>query len=105
MSMLKPALFALSMMLLVPVSMTAQATEITLIPGIKLQIGERDNRGHYWDGNRWRDQNWWRSHYKWRENRWHRYDVKPRHPPRYGKLRPKKHHHAHHHPGPGRKHH
>ena len=33
----------------------ANAGEITLLPSIKLQIGDRDNYGNYWDGGRWRD--------------------------------------------------
>ena len=53
MSKLKPALIALSLMLVAP--MAVQASEITLVPAVKLQIGDRDNNGHYWDGGRWRD--------------------------------------------------
>ena len=30
--------------------MAVQASEITLVPAVKLQIGDRDNSGHYWDG-------------------------------------------------------
>ena len=48
MSTLKPALIALSLMLVAP--MAVQAAEITLVPAVKLQIGDRDNNGHYWDG-------------------------------------------------------
>ena len=57
MSTLKPALIALSLVLVAP--MAAQASEITLVPAVKLQIGDRDNSGHYWDGGRWRDHDWW----------------------------------------------
>ncbi|MBA1932379.1 DUF2502 domain-containing protein, partial [Escherichia coli] len=39
---------ALSLVLFAP--MAAQAAEITLVPSVKLQIGDRDNRGYYWDG-------------------------------------------------------
>ena len=39
---------ALSLVLVAP--MAAQAAEITLVPSVKLQIGDRDNRGYYWDG-------------------------------------------------------
>ncbi|MRE31978.1 DUF2502 domain-containing protein, partial [Escherichia coli] len=53
MSTLKPALIALSLVLVAP--MAVQASEITLVPAVKLQIGDRDNSGHYWDGGRWRD--------------------------------------------------
>ena len=63
---------ALSLVLVAP--MAAQAAEITLVPSVKLQIGDRDNRGYYWDGGRWRDHDWWKSHYEWRDNRWHQHD-------------------------------
>lgn len=48
MSKLKPALFALSLMLVAPA--VVQAADITLIPAVKLQIGDRDDRGQHWDG-------------------------------------------------------
>ncbi|MGP4582658.1 hypothetical protein ACSSJ7_17955, partial [Escherichia coli] len=35
---------ALSLVLVAP--MAAQAAEITLVPSVKLQIGDRDNRGN-----------------------------------------------------------
>ena len=52
---------------------------ITLVPAVKLQIGDRDNYGNYWDGGRWRDHEWWGRHYDWRDNHWraheeHRHD-------------------------------
>ena len=47
---------ALSLVLVAP--MAAQAAEITLVPSVKLQIGDRDNRGYYWDGGHWRDHGW-----------------------------------------------
>ena len=76
MSKLKPALLtlalALSLMLVAPA--VVQAAEITLIPAVKLQIGDRDDRGQHWDGGRWRDNDWWKSHYEWRDNRWHQHD-------------------------------
>ena len=62
---------ALSLVLVAP--MAAQAAEITLVPSVKLQIGDRDNRGYYWDGGHWRDHGWWKQHYEWRGNRWHPY--------------------------------
>lgn len=68
MSTLKPALLALSMLLVAPVAV--QAAEITLIPAVTLQIGDRDDHGNYWDGGHWRDHGWWEKHYDWRENRW-----------------------------------
>ncbi|XTZ37768.1 DUF2502 domain-containing protein [Salmonella enterica] len=66
--MLKPVLLALSMMLVAPLAV--QAAEITLIPAVKLQIGDRDNHGNYWDGGHWRDNGWWKKHYEWRGERW-----------------------------------
>ncbi|HFF8548636.1 TPA: DUF2502 domain-containing protein [Kluyvera cryocrescens] len=75
--MLKPAMFALAMMLAAPVMV--QAAEITLIPAVKLQIGDQDNSGRYWDGGHWRDHSWWKEHYEWRDNRWHAHTPPPRH--------------------------
>ncbi|NDO83268.1 hypothetical protein CJP72_21630 [Citrobacter sp. NCU1] len=54
--------------------LAANAGEITLLPSIKLQIGDRDNYGNYWDGGYWRDRDYWHHHYEWRENRWRRHD-------------------------------
>ena len=76
MSKLKPALIALSLMLVAP--MAVQASEITLVPAVKLQIGDRDNNGHYWDGGRWRP---------------------------HDEHRERDHHHDDHRPGPDWKHH
>ena len=75
--MLKPAIFALSLVLVAP--MMAQAGEITLLPSVKLQIGDQDSGGRHWDGDRWRDQQWWKEHYQWRDNRWqpHGHDRHP----------------------------
>ncbi len=33
--------------------LAANAGEITLLPSIKLQIGDRDHYGNYWDGGHW----------------------------------------------------
>lgn len=77
--MLKPAMFALAMMLAAPV--ITQAAEITLVPAVKLQIGDRDNDGRYWDGGHWRDHGWWNDHYEWRDNRWRAHTPPP--PPRH----------------------
>ena len=43
--MLKPAMLALAMMLAAPVM--TQAAEITLVPAVKLQIGDQDNNGRF----------------------------------------------------------
>lgn len=81
MSTLKPALIALSLMLVAP--MAVQASEITLVPAVKLQIGDQDNNGHYWDGGRWRDHDWWKAHYDWRDNHWRPHDEKRKHDNRH----------------------
>ncbi|UFM70179.1 DUF2502 domain-containing protein [Leclercia adecarboxylata] len=95
MSTLKPVLIALSLMLVAP--MAAQASEITLLPSVKLHIGDQDRQGRYWDGGRWRDHDWWKSHYEWRDNRWHP----------HGEHHDNRHHDRHddHRPGPDWKHH
>lgn len=95
MSTLKPVLIALSLMLVAP--MAAQASEITLLPSVKLHIGDQDRQGHYWDGGRWRGHDWWKSHYEWRDNRWHP----------HGEHHDNRHHDRHddHRPGPDWKHH
>ncbi|ADO49954.1 DUF2502 domain-containing protein [[Enterobacter] lignolyticus] len=74
MSALKPVLLALSMMLVAPVMV--HASEITLIPAVKLQIGDQDHDGNYWDGDHWRDRDWWEHHYEWRDNHWHEHEDK-----------------------------
>lgn len=72
MTTLKPVLLALSMLLVAPA--LVHADEITLIPAVKLQIGDRDDYGHYWDGDHWRDRDWWAHHYDWRDDRWRQHD-------------------------------
>lgn len=80
--MLKPAMFALAMVLAAPV--ITQAAEITLFPAVKLQIGDQDNNGRYWDGGHWRDHGWWNDHYEWRDNRWHAHTPPPPHHDNHG---------------------
>lgn len=48
--------------------LAANASEITLLPSIKLQIGDRDHYGNYWDGGHWRDRDYWHRNYEWRKN-------------------------------------
>lgn len=88
---------ALSLVLVAP--MATQAAEITLVPSVKLQIGDSDNRGYYWDGGHWRDHGWWKQHYEWRGNRWHPHGPPP--PPRHHKKAHHDHHGGH---GPGKHH-
>ncbi|GLT24481.1 hypothetical protein GCM10007933_39620 [Zoogloea oryzae] len=40
-------------------------------PGVSLYIGDRNPDGRYWDGDRWRDEGWWRDNchrYEGRKN-------------------------------------
>ena len=103
----------LAAILLAAGPLTANAGEITLLPSVKLQIGDRDHHGNYWDGGRWRDRDYWRRHYEWRNARWHHlarererhnayergyregwHDRKDRH---HGRGRDHHRHHDHHH--------
>ncbi|QTF07245.1 DUF2502 domain-containing protein [Brenneria izadpanahii] len=40
----------------------ASSVSIDLMPGVTLNIGDRDRRGYYWDGYDWRSERWWREH-------------------------------------------
>ncbi|MFS2223675.1 DUF2502 domain-containing protein [Pantoea sp. B65] len=31
-------------------------------PGVSISIGDRDDRGYYWDGYDWRGPKWWNAH-------------------------------------------
>lgn len=31
-------------------------------PGISVTFGSRNDRGYYWDGNDWRDPDYWKKH-------------------------------------------
>nr|WP_318383068.1 DUF2502 domain-containing protein [uncultured Enterobacter sp.] len=94
--MLKPMILALSVLLVAPLAV--QASEITLVPAVKLQIGDQDNNGHYWDGGHWRDHSYWNKHYEWRDNHWQ--------PHGHGKPKPRPDdRHDDHRDGPGRDHH
>ena len=64
----------LAAVLLASAPLVANAGEITLLPSIKLQIGDRDDYGRYWDGGYWRDRDYWHRHYEWRQNRWWKHD-------------------------------
>lgn len=70
--MLKPLMLALTLFISAP--FMANAAEITLLPSIKLQIGDRDYRGNYWDGGKWLNSRDWHDHYRWQKNSWHRYN-------------------------------
>ena len=60
----------LAAVLLASAPLIANAGEITLLPSVKLQIGDRDDYGRYWDGGYWRDRDYWNRHYEWRGDRW-----------------------------------
>ena len=70
--MLKPLMLALTLFISAP--FMAHAAEITLLPSIKLQIGDKDYRGNYWDGGRWLNSRDWHDNYRWQKNSWHRYN-------------------------------
>lgn len=55
--MFRSLILAAALMAFIPLA--ANAGEITLLPSIKLQIGDRDNYGNYWDGGHWRDRDYW----------------------------------------------
>jgi len=52
------------------------------VPGASIHIGDKNNRGDYWDGYDWRTPQWWREHQNkrmgernnrgmyWHGNRW-----------------------------------
>ncbi|QPG28097.1 DUF2502 domain-containing protein [Pantoea sp. SM3640] len=52
----------------------ASSASITLAPGVTLNLGDRDNRGYYWDGSRWREPRWWNDRYSYNERRWWRHE-------------------------------
>ena len=64
----------LAAVLLASAPLVATAGEITLLPSVKLQIGDRDDYGRYWDGGYWRDRDYWHRHYEWRGDRWWKHD-------------------------------
>ncbi|WP_431225549.1 DUF2502 domain-containing protein [Serratia sp. L9] len=97
----------------------ADSLSIDLMPGVSLRIGDRDNRGNYWDGYDWRDRDWWYDHqgrdlgernrhgyywdgYRWRDNDFWRknyyfHDGRYRKYDKYYYKHDKKHHRGKHH--------
>ncbi|WP_350312703.1 DUF2502 domain-containing protein [Dickeya fangzhongdai] len=59
--MIKPLLLGAIMTgVLLSAMPAAQADSLSLaLPGVYLHIGDRDDRGYYWDGNRWCDPDSW----------------------------------------------
>ncbi|MGX9741054.1 DUF2502 domain-containing protein [Pseudocitrobacter corydidari] len=93
----------LAVVLLASQPLMTQAEEITLLPSIKLQIGDRDSYGHYWDGNHWQNRDYWDRHYEWHDKHWRKKAKKQRKAYEKGykdgqkayKHDQKKHHHHH----------
>jgi len=52
----------------------ASSASINLAPGVTLHLGDRDRRGYYWDGGRWREPRWWNDRYSYNERRWWRHE-------------------------------
>ncbi|WP_205955543.1 DUF2502 domain-containing protein [Pantoea stewartii] len=80
--MIRGVCFAAFIAVLTPLAMhTAQASgnEIRLAPGVTLHLGDRDRRGYYWDGDRWREPRWFNDRYAYKERRWWRHDAWRRH--------------------------
>lgn len=58
----KTALF-LSILLGMPLLASASASHHVNAPGVNAHIGDRDQRGYYWDGFDWRTAKWWNAHH------------------------------------------
>ncbi|AVJ18675.1 DUF2502 domain-containing protein [Serratia rhizosphaerae] len=72
---------------------------INVTPDSAWRVGDRDHRGHYWDGHRWREARWWRAHHRdYRPPRHYRGHDRPPHRADF-RQREWHHHHDHHHRG------
>ncbi|MBJ7223682.1 MULTISPECIES: DUF2502 domain-containing protein [unclassified Brenneria] len=62
--MFKPLLVSTLLVGMFAMTPAAQADSISIdiLPGVTLNIGDRDRRGYYWDGYDWRSERWWREH-------------------------------------------
>lgn len=56
--------------------LAVQAETLTLVPSVHIQVGDYDGHGHYWDGGRWRDREWWYHNYYRRDNHWYRHEAR-----------------------------
>lgn len=87
---MKPAtLFAVLLTLASPLvaqPASANGAVVRLAPGVTLSFGDRDPRGYYWDGDRWREPGWWHRryhhHHGWHHQAWqppppHRWHPEP----------------------------
>ncbi|CAI2440704.1 DUF2502 domain-containing protein [Serratia ficaria] len=75
---MKKTLLLLAALLALPLASHAGVSIGVNVPGLSLHIGDRDNRGHYWDGYRWRDPRWWSEHRVYQRPRGHYYGPPPR---------------------------
>lgn len=64
---MKKVLLLLTALLSLPLVSYADVSIGVNMPGISMHIGDRNDRGHYWDGYRWREPRWWHEHYRPRE--------------------------------------
>jgi hypothetical protein len=46
---------------------------VTIVVALRLapvgHLGDRDRRGYYWDGGRWREPRWWNDRYQYNNHR------------------------------------
>lgn len=60
--MFKHLTLASILFVLLPTALPVQASNVSInVPGISINIGDRDRRGYHWDGYDWRDSRWWNS--------------------------------------------
>src|SRR5690606_21187459 len=75
---MKKTLLLLAVLLALPLASQADVSIGVNVPGLSLHIGDRDHRGHYWDGYRWRDPRWWADHHRYERPRGYYYGPPPR---------------------------
>lgn len=75
---MKKTVLLLAALLSLPLVSHADVSIGVNVPGLSLHIGDRDNRGHYWDGGRWRDPRWWAEHRGYERPRGYYYGPPPR---------------------------
>ncbi|MCZ4058575.1 DUF2502 domain-containing protein [Pantoea sp. LMR881] len=59
---MKKTAILLSILLGMPLLVNASVSVNINTPGVSIHIGDRDNRGYYWDGYDWRAPTWWKQH-------------------------------------------
>jgi hypothetical protein len=60
---MKKALLLLCCALALPAVAQADVSVDINVPGVSLHLGDRDDRGNYWDGYDWRPPQWWNEHH------------------------------------------